>query len=385
MSKFLLICIFSFIILGDIFAASREFSISIKGAKGDISFFKAQSELKTVRSKQFCKEIFFPTRSSNWSCLSYKDLTTKCRINFKCIKNSRVMNRKRIVRRLAKKLKTMPTSLENFDIHVHKNLAPNQKKEPLKHKVKKPQKKVIIKKKEKNKSQLSLEHKKNTLKQKRWKKKYKNIDNEDYNFLKSEDDSYLEDASYTKTQNTPTEKEVLQSRWIVKNDVETKSRKEYVRIEKNDHTIKETDRKTILKSFSLSYLIVNDSEENSLSTNSVSWTPHYWHNYNWGIRGQLGFNFLQTKLLNEETDTFLVADLSVLGIYHFRHIYLEAGFGIQKWYDEEGGSYAETLISLGYKFPHYVLRYIDRFFVTYAAVSNEVKNKEVRLGIGFSF
>ncbi len=126
------------------------------------------------------------------------------------------------------------------------------------------------------------------------------------------------------------------------------------------------------------------SEDDSLRTTNISWTPLYLLNDRWTIRGNAGMHFIK-EVQGSTENSFSLLELGAYAQYNPEKLYYEFGGGYQVWNNDEGDRFIFTTIGLGYVFEIPLFRYIDRVFTNYTFVGNPDSNREFKLGVGFAF
>ncbi|OUR96572.1 hypothetical protein A9Q84_09490 [Halobacteriovorax marinus] len=388
-----------FILMTATFAQNAKgvFSIVVEGNRSELSYIKKRSELTMARSTKFCRGSKMPKSQGGWSCKKTKPRISSCVLEYKCKFINKKFNRITETRRLRASLKDLPKSRGKYKI----TLISKDKKEVVKQlggaaffaaaaKKSKTAKGSFSSQKLAASSKRYPNLKKKTPRKKSIKPKTRarvarkeamEIDEDELEELAS----LREDETQLKETDPNGDEE-----WVIEK-VKKRNGKEEYQVYKKDEKYKglsktKRGKRNDWLSFALSYVAVSDSFKNSLSTFDVSWTPQKWFNADWGMRGNLGVHqFKSSETATLASQTFLVYDIGVFGLYRFGNLFVELGFGLQKWNDTLGESYNTLTFGGGYFFEYYKLGFIDRIQASYTTVGNDAANKEMKLSIGASF
>lgn len=353
----------------------EQFSVVVEGTRSHLDYIKARSELTVARSTKFCRGSKMPKSVGEWSCKNTAPRMSNCVLEYKCQYVNKKFNRLSESKRLRSNLKAIPHLKSKYTISLlykdkkqileeidnqapslppsKKVVASNFSAQQLKSSKPKPKIKIRKKQIKKDKNRAS------SLKKKVTKKK---IDT-------SKED--LEELSFLKESE---EKNTLEAEAVSP-----------LKKEKDDEG-SQFETKVQLKNFALSYISISDSEETSLTTFGLAWTPHIWFTKHFGIRGHFGFHSYETVETDlVESQSFLIYDIAAYGQYLFTNLYFEVGYGTQKWNLEGAESVSSLSFGTGYLFDEKILYVLDRVSLEMSSLSNEVSTKELKLSIGASF
>jgi len=380
----LILPLFLFIISFNSYAqnAKDNFSVVIEGTRSHLDYIKARSELTMARSTKFCRGAKMPKSVGEWSCKNTAPRMSNCVLEYKCNFVSKKFNRLSESRRLRAKLEAIPHLKSNYTI----SLLYKDKKQVLEeinnYSAKpSPSKKVVAsnfssqqlkKSKSPSKHRVSKVRPKPTKRIKLVKKKTK------YKKIKIKD----------KPKPKANAKEDLEELAFLKEDSKEEVRPTEVVPLKDEKVVEQINFETKydLMNFSISFISISDNNETSLKTFGLAWTPGIWFTQHFGVRGQFGFHAYkttETELL--ESQSFLIYDIAAYGQYLFTNIFLEMGYGIQKWNVEGAEGVSSLSFGAGYLFDDDMPYILDRVSVELSSLSNEVSTKELKLNIGASF
>ncbi|WP_290733255.1 hypothetical protein [Halobacteriovorax sp. JY17] len=373
--------------------AKESFSVVVEGNRSGLNYIKARSELTMARSTKFCRGSKMPKAIGEWSCKNTAPRLSHCVLEYKCHFVNKKFNRLSESRRLRAKLKDIPHLKTKYSI----SLFYKDKKEVLEElggaaqmsrSIKKmpapfaPQKLAASKSVSRKKKVRGTRVQKAPLKKSVVPTKKKSVSErelEEIAFLKDDEVDKL-----IKQEELIEEEEVsapIESESVAKDD-----KIDFSEIKKEKKKESKSNLKTQWASFDLSYIMISDDEETSLSTFGLSWTPHLWFSSHFGVRGNIGFHSYstpETELVASES--FLIYDLGLFGVYKFTNIFFELGLGLQKWNHEEAENANTLSYGFGYYFDEKKLYIIDRVSFGMSSLSNDIGTKEMKFSIGGSF
>lgn len=344
----------------------ENFFLQVEGTRSHLNYIKASAELMMGRNTKYCRGMKMPKSIGNWTCKNSAPRVSACQLKYKCHFVSKRFNRLTESKRLRSNLKAIPHLKSKYTVSVIYNgktqtlksvdesAAIKSSAVVAKRSKARPKRKIVKAKRKRIKAKPSKIRPKKIKKQVTLETKVNEEELEEIAFLKG--DESLE--------------EVVQESSPVKK-------------EKKSSNLK---LETKMKSFALSYISISDDLENSLGTINLSWTPHIWFSKNIGIRGNIGAHSYKTPESDlVESESFLIYDLGIFGVYKFQNIYLELGLGMEMWNSEAAESASSLSYGIGYEFDHRKLYIIDRVSFGMASLSNEIGTKEMRLTLGASF
>ena len=366
--------------------AKGIFSIVVEGKRTDLSYIKKRSELAMARSTKYCRGSKMPKAQSKWSCKKSSSRVSKCVLEYKCSFVNKSFSRLSETRRIRASLKSIPKSKNKYSITlVHENKKEVMKQlgggkfvvESMKNSSKSYGSQTLSS--SKSFSSGNPDTPKSSKPKSTKSKKAKQIEREE-----------LEEFSAIKEEDFLVDTQEKEEEWVMESKKKTDGTEEY-QVYKKDEKNKgkkttPTGERNHWANFSLSYITVSDSLDNSLSTFDAAWTPFLWYSDSWALRGQLGvhqFKLAETDLTEEES--FLIYDVAGFGVFRVGGLFAELGLGLQIWNNSAGDSFNTFTLGGGYIFDYYKLKFIDRIQAGFTSVSNEINTKEFRLSVGISF
>ena len=374
---------------------NESFTVKITANKNYSNIFQKRAELKLARSTDFCRGFYMPRKVGSWQCKGIDSKNSKCVAKYKCSLINRSFSRVTESRRLRGELGKLPRVSRSFQMVVSKK--------PLRN----PSKYRHVKAVEKRRTKLLAEQK--SYLQERIRKRTKKIKEQvtEYDeFAQLEKELAIETKAFSPNDRLAKVDELSSNtldedrKQLANNQEEVApfrmermksntGNEEIIRIKKLDPEEElPEDRKFQILSFAGAMTKISDANASSVATADIAWTPRWNFSPKWGLRGRLGGHFISSEIVDgEDPETFLVYDLGAGLEWHpwAGGLFLSGGLGIQSWTSTTGGAFSTVSLGGGYLFDFNKVKIVDRLFLSYTSVGNEVANKELKVGIGVSF
>ncbi|MDD0853657.1 hypothetical protein HBN50_11155 [Halobacteriovorax sp. GB3] len=360
---------------------AREFSLAFEAKKDEVEYFQVRNEIKLLRSKKVCPDAQYAQIKRTWECRKVTKELLKCAADFICeypmSKNAKSFDMRRLLAKMmslpvgSSKVKTLVSAnksstflgnLERIDFSKTKD---EQKGTfgPQELRVQK----IVVEESEKEK------RKENVFYLDDGKEKTTSLEKfAEENFVKkeetiSEDEVQVDLNSLMGSQEEPAKDIFKEAEQVKKASKEKESKNEKSNFD--------------FLNFTASYIQIYDGVT-SLSSMDGAWTPFYWFSEQIGLRGRFGLHQFEIELSATEKERFNVIDMSAFFIFRLDHLYLEAGYGMQKWSSTISASPSVFSLGAGYYFTKPLLGYVDRLIFNYNSVSSDEGANEILLGFG---
>ncbi len=399
--------------------SDQPFNVTLTGDFNYIQSFQLRSELKLARSTDFCRGYTIPARNSEWDCKRVGGGESTCNAQFKCALIKKGFSRKSETIRISQAIKNLSMPKKKFTMVVAKKPFKNMDRyEFVKQREAKQrdERLAMMKRKEREEELLNRQIK---VRAKRLKNEMTEMD--DFSKLEEElgqattskkqrsrsnsvNENKMETmegmeseaiaADSKEVDNSVFENEEDNAELSVFENEEEKSAEKQSDQDSQDSLnsdkgeVESTPSKWKWLSFGAGMFSISDSEENSITTFGLMWSPIWTLSPSWAVKGNLSWHpFSAIVDLNEEAESFNIIEYGAqLEWKPFENgFYLSAGYGIQSWGSSIGGSFSALSLGGGYYFEEKKDRLIDYLFVKQVSVSNETTNVELVGGLGFIF
>ncbi len=393
-------------------ASDKTFKVSLTGNFNYVESFQKRAELKLVRSTDFCRGFTIPTPSSVWKCERVGGGEAKCEAQFECSMIKRGFSRKSQSARLISEINKLNMPKKKFSMVISRRPFQNIDRYKLAKEVERKKREKLLAfqkaKRERKEKEEAILNNQIRLRANRLKNEMTEMDE----FAQLEQEL---DVATQKNKTDPTmargrmkSLEQLEAEELAADEQELENKseesgvfgedKELTQMESEkeegaiadppDATASQKESKWRLLSFGAGMFSIGDSEENSVTTFGIMWSPLWKLNNNWYIKGNLTWHpYSATVEAGAEAESFNIFEVGAQVEWRILDggLFVSAGYGIQSWGSSVGGSFSAVSFGGGYYFEERKDRLIDYVFVKQTSVGNETTNTELVGGLGFFF
>jgi len=392
----------SLLLLISFYSHAKPFKITITGEKEDLPSISKVAELEVAKSTTHCRGPYIPYAKSRWNCSG-----EECTRVFDCKRITKRYSRMTLIGNTRKSIKKSKKIKGEYEVRWPIDKPPSFETGKAAKKRTVYQKKLNeVKRIDKEVKQLEFvkikeieRKKKTTLIKDRPTPKI--LEEEALALLEEENLEAYDDVLAQKPSKmyqdvniddlVPSQKEKFKTE-ITENDAKWKlvtktaedgSEKNYAlkKVEKGPPTFKPRIK---WANFSFSYKSISDDQEEIVGTGNASWSPQWIFNPHWAIKVDAGVQFYTISVIDQigttlETTTFPVIPLMGYINYLSDIYFLEAGLGMQFWWEDRLDNYFAWSVGFGYRFP-VTVNIFDRIFFNYNNVATNTGIQEFQLG-----